>query len=65
MRLESEVADKDKHISELNIAISDKAEGIMRLEWELNKMSQLKSVRLHRKIEAVFKKVRLRRQKEN
>ena len=65
LRLESEVDDRDKHIRELNIAISDKAEAIKKLEWELNKMSQLRCVRLHRKIEAVFKKVRLRRQKEN
>ena len=64
-RLEEEVEVRDMHISELNVAISDNAEAIRRLEEEINKMSQLKSVRLHRKIEAVFKKVRLRRQKEN
>jgi peptidoglycan hydrolase CwlO-like protein len=64
-RLESEVEARDKHINELNVAVCDKAEAIKKLEWEINNMSQLRCVRLHRKIEAVFKKVRLRGQKEN
>ncbi|MCD6215321.1 MAG: hypothetical protein J7J46_10215, partial [Candidatus Desulfofervidus sp.] len=52
-RLEGEVAEVRKTITQKDERIKD-------LEGEINKILQLKSVRLHRKIEDIKKKLRIR-----
>ena len=47
------VAQLGERIKELNVAIGDRDDKIKNLKDEINKILQLKSVRLHRKIEDI------------
>lgn len=52
---------KYKQISELNTALQIKDAQIAQLQEQINKLLQLKSIRLHRKIEEALRKIRIRR----
>jgi chromosome segregation ATPase len=62
--LEGEVQGRVQYINDLNTVIRDKDEKISNLEGEINKILQRKSIRLHRKIEEVLRRMRIRQRKD-
>ncbi|MCK4736579.1 MAG: sulfatase-like hydrolase/transferase [Methanophagales archaeon] len=60
--ISGQLTEKEQQINGLKVAIRDKDERIKYIEGEINKILQLKSIRLHRKIENIKKKL-WRRQK--
>ena len=60
-RLQEQAQQKDAQINQLQEQAQQKDAQIAQLQEEINQLLQLKSIRLHRKIEGVLRKMRIRR----